>query len=347
MARRLCGRPLLPARPLGRRRPVQPERVGDIPTAGHAGDARPIRPGAARDRARRVRLGSGPARPSRGGLCAPPDAAVRRLLWGPGGAGIWQGRLDDARVIVEQGSTCRPASRKSCGSGPCSPLACAPRPTGRAGPRPPHTRRGRDRPAGRDRAARPPAAAARPDRRVQAGGRRPSPAWRGRSHAAGGTVRPGPLGGHRRRLGGARPALPGRLRPLAAGGGAAHPARHAGSSHHCAAMRLPDRRAARGSATAARGRRPGPARTDQPGQAGSRRPGHTGAADRPARAHPREREVLTLLAEGRTNPQIAQALFISVKTAGIHVSNILAKLSVASRGEAAAIAHRGGFLDQP
>jgi ATP/maltotriose-dependent transcriptional regulator MalT len=62
---------------------------------------------------------------------------------------------------------------------------------------------------------------------------------------------------------------------------------------------------------------------------------------------PREREVLVLLAEGRTNPQIAQALFISPRTAGIHVSNILAKLGVASRGEAAAIAHRGGFLDQP
>jgi DNA-binding CsgD family transcriptional regulator len=62
---------------------------------------------------------------------------------------------------------------------------------------------------------------------------------------------------------------------------------------------------------------------------------------------PREREVLALLADGRTNPQIAQALFISPRTAGIHVSNILAKLGVASRGEAAAIAHRGGLVDQP
>ena len=61
----------------------------------------------------------------------------------------------------------------------------------------------------------------------------------------------------------------------------------------------------------------------------------------------REREVLTLLAEGRTNPQIAQALFISPKTVGIHVSNILAKLGVASRVEAAAVAHRGGLIDQP
>jgi ATP/maltotriose-dependent transcriptional regulator MalT len=57
----------------------------------------------------------------------------------------------------------------------------------------------------------------------------------------------------------------------------------------------------------------------------------------------REREVLALLAEGRTNRQIAAALFISDKTASVHVSNILAKLHVANRGEAAAVAHRLGL----
>src|SRR3954468_11835849 len=57
----------------------------------------------------------------------------------------------------------------------------------------------------------------------------------------------------------------------------------------------------------------------------------------------REREVLELLAEGRSNPQIAAELFISPKTASVHVSNILGKLRVASRGEAAAIAHRHGL----
>ena len=58
----------------------------------------------------------------------------------------------------------------------------------------------------------------------------------------------------------------------------------------------------------------------------------------------RELEVLTMVAEGRSNRQVAEALFISAKTASVHVSNILAKLGVASRVEAAAVAHRHGLL---
>jgi DNA-binding NarL/FixJ family response regulator len=58
---------------------------------------------------------------------------------------------------------------------------------------------------------------------------------------------------------------------------------------------------------------------------------------------PREVEVLALVTAGRSNRQIAQALFISPKTASVHVSNILAKLGVAGRVEAAAIAHRQGL----
>jgi DNA-binding CsgD family transcriptional regulator len=54
----------------------------------------------------------------------------------------------------------------------------------------------------------------------------------------------------------------------------------------------------------------------------------------------RETEVLRLVAEGRSNGEIADALFISRKTASVHVSNILAKLGVARRTDAAAIAHR-------
>jgi DNA-binding CsgD family transcriptional regulator/tetratricopeptide (TPR) repeat protein len=57
----------------------------------------------------------------------------------------------------------------------------------------------------------------------------------------------------------------------------------------------------------------------------------------------REAEVLAMVAEGRTNRQIGQALFITPKTAGVHVSRILAKLGVAGRGEAAAVAHRLGL----
>jgi DNA-binding CsgD family transcriptional regulator len=54
----------------------------------------------------------------------------------------------------------------------------------------------------------------------------------------------------------------------------------------------------------------------------------------------REREVAALLAEGLTNGQLAERLFISPKTAAVHVSNILAKLGLASRAEIAAWAVR-------
>jgi DNA-binding CsgD family transcriptional regulator/tetratricopeptide (TPR) repeat protein len=57
----------------------------------------------------------------------------------------------------------------------------------------------------------------------------------------------------------------------------------------------------------------------------------------------RETEVLELVAAGHTNRQIGQELFITPKTAGLHVSRILAKLGVAGRGQAAAVAHRLGL----
>jgi DNA-binding CsgD family transcriptional regulator len=61
----------------------------------------------------------------------------------------------------------------------------------------------------------------------------------------------------------------------------------------------------------------------------------------------REREVLELVAEGRSNSEIAQQLFISRKTASVHVSNILSKLGVATRVQAAALAHRRGLMRTP
>ncbi|GAA3681282.1 hypothetical protein GCM10022224_051940 [Nonomuraea antimicrobica] len=60
----------------------------------------------------------------------------------------------------------------------------------------------------------------------------------------------------------------------------------------------------------------------------------------------RELEVLREVTGGRSNREIAQSLFISAKTVSVHVSNILAKLGVATRGEAAATAHRLRLFDE-
>jgi DNA-binding CsgD family transcriptional regulator len=58
---------------------------------------------------------------------------------------------------------------------------------------------------------------------------------------------------------------------------------------------------------------------------------------------PRESEVLSHVAAGRTNRQIGAALYVSEKTASVHVSNILRKLGVSTRVEAAAVAQRLGI----
>jgi len=55
-------------------------------------------------------------------------------------------------------------------------------------------------------------------------------------------------------------------------------------------------------------------------------------------------EVLALVAAGRTNRQIGEELFVSEKTASVHVSNILRKLGVTSRVDAAAVAQRLGVV---
>lgn len=58
----------------------------------------------------------------------------------------------------------------------------------------------------------------------------------------------------------------------------------------------------------------------------------------------RERDVLGLVAEGHTNREIGDRLFISEKTVSVHVSNAMAKLGALSRYEAAATAERLGLL---
>jgi len=65
--------------------------------------------------------------------------------------------------------------------------------------------------------------------------------------------------------------------------------------------------------------------------------------DDPFGLTPRERQVLELLAQGRTNREIGDRLYMAEKTASVHVSRILAKLDVRSRTEAAAVAHRLGL----
>jgi DNA-binding CsgD family transcriptional regulator/tetratricopeptide (TPR) repeat protein len=76
----------------------------------------------------------------------------------------------------------------------------------------------------------------------------------------------------------------------------------------------------------------------------------TGASEPPARRDTfglsgREREVLVQIARGRTNREIGERLFISQKTVGVHVGNILAKLGVSGRVEAAAVAIRLGLTE--
>ncbi len=70
---------------------------------------------------------------------------------------------------------------------------------------------------------------------------------------------------------------------------------------------------------------------------------YEGLAALEAHLTPRELEVLRLVTAGRSNQQIGEELYISRKTASVHVSNILAKLGVRSRVEAAATAHRLGL----
>ncbi|GAA1192490.1 LuxR family transcriptional regulator [Streptomyces hebeiensis] len=98
-----------------------------------------------------------------------------------------------------------------------------------------------------------------------------------------------------------------------------------------------------GARTTGRGARTGPGPVGGGGAAG------TDGADPAASLGltPRERDVLRLVAAGHSNRRIAEELYISPKTASVHVSNILGKLEVSGRTEAAALSHRLNlFADQ-
>jgi DNA-binding NarL/FixJ family response regulator len=60
---------------------------------------------------------------------------------------------------------------------------------------------------------------------------------------------------------------------------------------------------------------------------------------------PRERSVLALVADGRTNRQVGAELYISEKTVSVHLSRVMAKLGAGSRTEAVTIAYARGLLD--
>jgi DNA-binding NarL/FixJ family response regulator len=69
-----------------------------------------------------------------------------------------------------------------------------------------------------------------------------------------------------------------------------------------------------------------------------------GSVPRADRLTPREVDVLRLLVAGRSDHQIGTALFIGHRTAQDHVSNVISKLGVANRTEAAAVAVRDGLV---
>jgi DNA-binding CsgD family transcriptional regulator/tetratricopeptide (TPR) repeat protein len=80
------------------------------------------------------------------------------------------------------------------------------------------------------------------------------------------------------------------------------------------------------------------------GRVGLPAPAAVGAID--AVLTPREREVATLIAEGLTNVELARRLYISKKTAAVHVSNILGKLGLSSRTQVAGWLHRERTRDR-
>ena len=91
-------------------------------------------------------------------------------------------------------------------------------------------------------------------------------------------------------------------------------------------------------------RRTGPLRNSANGHSN----GHaTGSTNGEVSLSPREREILALLADGKSQQEISTALVISSKTVATHIQHLLSKLGVHSRAEAVAIAYRLGLVELP
>ena len=86
-----------------------------------------------------------------------------------------------------------------------------------------------------------------------------------------------------------------------------------------------------------------PLLADLRGLGGPARPASAGAATMHTLTA-REREILGLVAQGRSNAEIGRQLFIRAKTVSVHVSNLMAKLGAGERTEAVALARRAGVL---
>ena len=164
-----------------------------------------------------------------------------------------------------------------------------------------------------------------------------------RADAAGRRQRPGCVGHGSESLAGAGLPAPRRVRVVAAGGGAAglRPALEAAAD------------ALRAAAAAGEGHAPLLAQVHMLARRARilLQSPVTVTAERPRPEAPvpygltdRELAVLKLVAAGRTNAQIGAELYISHKTASVHVSNILRKLGVSGRAQAAALAERAGLL---
>ena len=295
--------------------------------AAHRGDAAGVEAAVALAEASAREAGSGQS--SARGAAAAAELA------------LWQGDPDRAAAVVEHALALVEGAEYFWYSAPLYALgawayaerALRARALGRDGE---DDGRARGRARHALRRAGPRSAAARARRVPRAARRRAQPARR--------PAGPRRVGRDGAPLGGARLPLPRRALPLARGRGAAVGRRPGGSG------RAPRRRRRGPRARSARRRSSRRSRAWRAARGSPLGEPDGAPDDDPASAaglSPRETDVLLLLADGRTNREIASALFISEKTVSVHVSRVLSKLGVANRAQAATVAHRIGLTARP